>query len=168
MDAAIQGAKAAIEKAAHQLPGPTLSVTRNKDGGVKSLTLTGGALHCGAPSSVTLTVGKDGKLSATGKSGFINPESFGKNQAHPATKSELNWLKGQIEKSKDLDPMEKAGLLIRIDALIDKAPEHAPDTIRPVAPPPQYIDDPSQIRKLQGKEPIMYAQAEFPETKKRG
>lgn len=168
MDAAIKGAHVAIDTAGADRSGPTLDVHRAKDGSLTKLSLTGATPACGAPSSVTFTVGQNGAVSATATSGFINPEATSRTP-HPATKSELQWLKAQVQKSKDLKPFEKAALEIQIDGLIQQAPEKAPEAPRrePVDSP-IYMDDPSQIRKLQGQEPVLYAAApSFPEGKRR-
>jgi hypothetical protein len=147
--------------------GPMLDVKRGKDGAITKLTLTGGALQCGAPSSVSMSIGRDGKIAVSAKDGFINPMAAGRNESHAPTKSQLTWLKENVQKSGSLSEIEKAALSIQLDALIQAAPAQAPDIFKPGKIGPEYMDDPSQIRKLRGEPEIHYAEGPaFPDTPK--
>ena len=57
-----------------------------------------------------------------------------------------------------LDQIEKAALSIQLDALIQAAPDKAPDIFKPGKIGPEYMDDPSKIRKLTGQPEIHYAE----------
>jgi hypothetical protein len=169
---AIQGPQPAIDAALpEKLPGPRLEVKRNGDGQITRLSLTGGDLPCGSPKSVTLTVGKDGQVAAQTRESFVpGMDRPDPDRTHAATRSDLAWLKSQVMKSGSLSDADKVALMVQIDRLMETAPIHAPGPFIPKAPDPQYIDDPSQIRRLQGQEPVMYAQAEFPDptTRRKG